>query len=749
MPGPERWLGERINSEDVRARKAREVIEVLRTETLPFVRLVGVTRRPDGMEVLRVEVQPEVPADPVNDIRVVEPIAILFDPEDRRQPTAWALREDFPDLPHTFLVEQGAPMNLCLYDEPYSEQRLYWTAPAYVRRLHWWLSQVAIGQLHQPDQPVEPFLPGSSEQVVLPTALFEVSNKRGPRALALYAVPRKSRNGFTYVASRQAQGVLREQSANCMAIVLETAPQTHRGLARLPKCLWELHEFLSPMEVDLLGTLRLHLRTWIIDQTGNSEAVALIIVRIPVRRSDKLPPERMEVRAFGVARPVGELGEALGAVAEAEGYRGALVGPLNAIAGSESVPVQPLNPVRDLSRRNARILTGSQHEADPRIVAIGAGALGSQTLMNLVRGGFGRWTVIDYDVLLPHNLVRHALPGASVGWDKAEAVALFANDLFEGSGTVEALNVDVLSDSVPDRAREALNASDIVIDFSASVAVARWVALDAPGDSRRISAFLNPDGTDLVLMAEGPRRSMRLDQIEAQYYRAVVERKELERHLLQRGERLRYGHTCRDVTSQMSQDVLAVLAGVAASAVRETIVKPEPELAIWQISEDHSVSRLAVDLAEPAECVSGQWRIHADVGILRKLYSLREAALPNETGGVLLGYSDHLRKVLYVVDTIPSPPDSEEWPNSYIRGSAGLKAAVDEIASRTAGIVGYIGEWHSHPDGAPCTPSQQDRAFLAWLTQHMSLDGMPGIMAIVCERGVVSWKIATTTHDEE
>lgn len=749
MDGLEQWLGEPINLEDVRGRKARKVIECLRADLLPFVRLEGITRRLDGMEVVRVEVQPEVPADPVNDIRVVEPIAIEFDPEDRRQPTAWALRDDFPDLPHTFLVRQGAPKSLCLYDEPYSEQRLHWTAPAYVRRLHWWLSQVAIGRLHQPDQPVEPFLPGSPEQVVLPTALFEVNITREPRPLALYAVPRKRRKAFTYVASRQAQGVLREQSANCMAMVVETAPQTHRGLARLPRCLWELHEFLGPMGVDLLGTLRLHLRTWIMDQTGNSEAVALIIVRIPARRSDELPPERVEVRAFGIARPVGELCEALGVVAEAEGYKGALVGPVNAVAGSESVPLHPLNPVRDLSRRNARVLTGIRNEADPRIVAIGAGALGSQTLMNLVRGGFGRWTIVDYDVLLPHNLVRHALPGGFVGWDKAEAVALSANSLFEGSGTVDALSVDVLGDPVPDGVREALSTADVVIDFSASVAVARWVALDAPGDARRISTFLNPDGTDLVLMAEDGRRSMRLDHIEAQHYRAIAEREELRRHLLQKGERLRYGHTCRDVTSQMSQDVLSVFAGIAARAMRETMAKPEPKLAIWQISEDHSVSRSAVNLAEAVEAVSGQWRIHADVGILRKLSSLREAALPNETGGVLLGYADHLRKVLYVVDTIPSPPDSEEWPNSYIRGSAGLKAAVDEMARRTANIVGYLGEWHSHPDGASCSPSQQDRAFLAWLTQHMSLDGMPGIMAIVCETGTVSWQIATTTRAEE
>ena len=749
MDGLERWLGDPINPEDVRGRRAREVVESLRADLLPFVRLVGITRRPDGMEVVRVEVQPEVPTDPVNDIRVVEPTAIGLDPEDRHEPITWAIRDDFPDLTHTFLVQKGTPKSLCLYDEPYSELRLHWTAPSYVQRLQWWLGQAAVGRLHQPDQPVEPFLPGSPAHVVLPTALFEPGTAGQPQALSLRAVPQKSRSAVTYVVSRQAPAVSAKESANCMAIVVDTAPQTHRGLARQPRCLLELHDFLRPMDVDLLEMLWLNLRTWILGQKQNPQAVALIVLRIPVRRSDEHPPERTEVRAFAVDQPVKELAEVLGVVVEEEGHWGALVGSSNMIHNAERVPLCPLNPVRDLSRRNARILTGNRHEADPRVVAIGAGALGSQALFNLVRSGFGRWTVVDHDTLLPHNLVRHALPGACVGWDKAEAVANLASGLFEEGGAVDALNIDVLAIPVPDRLREILDAADVVIDFSASVAVGRWVALDAPGDSRRIAAFLNPDGTDLVLMAEDQRRSLRLDHIEAQYYRAIVERKELQHHLLPRGKRLRYGHTCRDVTSQMSQDVLSVFAGIAARAVRKTIAKPEPTLAIWRLSDDHSVSYSTVDLTEPVEVVSDQWRIHADAGVLRRLYSLREAALPNETGGVLVGYADHIHNVLYVVDTIPSPQDSEKWPNSYVRGSVGLKTAVDDIAHRTANVVGYLGEWHSHPDGASCTPSQHDRAFLAWLTQHMSADGMPGILAIVCERDVVSWQMATATGNEE
>ena len=47
-------------------------------------------------------------------------------------------------------------------------------------------------------------------------------------------------------------------------------------------------------------------------------------------------------------------------------------------------------------------------------------------MMNLVRSGFGIWTLIDEDELMPHNLARHALPPWCVGMPKALLVG--AND---------------------------------------------------------------------------------------------------------------------------------------------------------------------------------------------------------------------------------------------------------------------------------------------------------------------------------
>lgn len=189
--------------------------------------------------------------------------------------------------------------------------------------------------------------------------------------------------------------------------------------------------------------------------------------------------------------------------------------------------------------------------------------------------------------------------------------------------------MDVLAKPVTDELRTKLGTAGISVDFSASVAVARWLSLDAPGDSRRISVFLNPAGSDLVLMAEDPSRLMRLDHIESQYYRAVIEREDLARHLQSRGERRRYGHGCRDVTRTIPQDLISLFSGIAAREVRETIKCNEPRLAIWRTSAHMSVSYSLVELAEPSEVDCGDWTSCTDKLILKKLHELRRRALPN------------------------------------------------------------------------------------------------------------------------
>jgi integrative and conjugative element protein (TIGR02256 family) len=119
----------------------------------------------------------------------------------------------------------------------------------------------------------------------------------------------------------------------------------------------------------------------------------------------------------------------------------------------------------------------------------------------------------------------------------------------------------------------------------------------------------------------------------------------------------------------------------------------------------------------------------------------RERSLPHETGGVLLAHFDVQRHNVYVCHQIPAPPDSVKQPTVYIRGSEGLSSEYDRIRKATGNGLAYIGEWHSHPDGAACSPSEDDILAGAWLAQETRLTSMPGLMLIVGQCDATCWML--------
>jgi integrative and conjugative element protein (TIGR02256 family) len=103
---------------------------------------------------------------------------------------------------------------------------------------------------------------------------------------------------------------------------------------------------------------------------------------------------------------------------------------------------------------------------------------------------------------------------------------------------------------------------------------------------------------------------------------------------------------------------------------------------------------------------------------------------------MLLGVTDTKSMTILMVDALSAPVDSQASPCHFIRGKEGQQEALEACHQRTANIVDYIGEWHSHPRGCPSTPSQDDRNLLASLTRKMSADGLPMLMVIVAEGSI-------------
>src|SRR5690606_27167526 len=134
-------------------------------------------------------------------------------------------------------------------------------------------------------------------------------------------------------------------------------------------------------------------------------------------------------------------------------------------------------------------------------------------------------------------------------------------------------------------------------------------AVNSP--ARRMSLFLSPDGSDLVFLAEDTERRVRLDDLEMQYYREL-QRPELAGHLLVHGERIRYAHACRDVTSAIPQERVAVHAGIGAAAVRRAVASPDAKLTIWRTSDDLAVSLFSVEPVVYQRVSFVEWTLAVD-----------------------------------------------------------------------------------------------------------------------------------------
>lgn len=728
--------------------KARDLALSLSAERIAFARFVECRRR-DELEVVVFDVDVEIAQIQFHPIRACERISVSFHSLDDNVPIVYALREDFPPVPHLNLHRQEYPRELCLYDEPYEEIKRRWTSPKFVHDIRQWLALTSQGNLHQDDQPLEPLLVDFHGHIVVPSAVL--LEERNPICLSMREVRTVDGVPSFFVTET---GERRDGSVPMLVSVHRCNPQKHGVIHRMPTTLADLTKITAQAGVDLISDLRNRLNVWHSNDITVLDAHILIVILFPKMRQDKGTTEVVESRAFflfdtegdnsGLGLQIRDLGVKIDLWGLTANDVGLVLSP-DPLKRGDDVGVGVLNVIHHLDRRMAAWLNGENDPDETSLVGIGLGALGSEVVMSLARSGFGTWTLVDHDHLLPHNLARHALDGNYVGLNKAVAVAHSANTVVRGAALFNALPVNVLSPGgKTEELSESLADADIILDMSASVEVARMLAHDCDSTARRISLFLSPSGNDLVLIAEDRQRETTVDALEMQYYRAVLNDRCLSGHLDTPPGRFRYAQSCRDITNRLPQHMVGLHASHGGRAVRDAVRCIDAQITVWRSSEDGVAKRVTVSPAPVVRRITNDWTVVTDNAVFDTLSSLRKSKLPNETGGVLLGSFDMERKIVYIVDVLPSPPDSEEWPTLYIRGCEGLSEKVAHRSKVVLGMIEYVGEWHSHPNGAGTTPSKDDLKVLAWLEELMQIDGYPATMAIVGEGRDIGFYIAKT-----
>jgi Prokaryotic E2 family A/ThiF family/Prokaryotic homologs of the JAB domain len=706
----------------------------------PAISLLHVLREIDGSdrEVLVVDVEcDEIPnRNPVG-LRSPERLAIVVGAGGDSPPAVLALRRDFPAVMHLNATPAGEPRSLCLYFEPHRSVMRSWTAPKFLRRMQWWLLKTSQGALHAADQPLElPFF-DTGWELVIPADFDQLRQQAGLRFFASFIEPAHLRGTSTLMLQAAAVGNAKVEGLG--VAIIDCPPIVQGSRTDIPSTLGAAADELAGRGMELAAMLRDNLSQQI---HAKGEALKgasdrfVVMLNMPVCREPGAPPERTQRLALLTAVGRLELGLRLGAYTCVDGqvFKDTPIGGRAPTEGDWRSLLTLPAAVLDAPNRHAfRTLSATPNDGPDAAVLVGAGALGSELLNLWTRAGWGFWTIIDSDHVKPHNLARHAAFFSQVGQPKASACQTLVELVRGSAGVVRAIVADAC-DRTSEGVDAALAAVSLVVDCSTTVDFPRLTSASAH-TARHASVFLTPNGKGSVLLLEDQARLYRLRTLEAQYYRALLSHAWGQHHLDGHLGSFWSGASCRDISYKLPHSSVVAHAATLAEQLIRRHVQPQAAIQAWHRDpETGAVQVFDVPVHPPIVRLRGPLTVYLDKGLEDKLRQLRAAMLPAESGGVLLGYHDLNLGEAIIVDVLPPPPDSCHSTGHFERGVEGLLESYSEVQRRTGNVVGYLGEWHSHPPGHSAQQSPDDLLQLFKLALGMADDGLPVIQLIVGER---------------
>ncbi len=676
-----------------------------------------------------------------NDVGIEYPesLALVFSYDQLDTPSVYALRDNFPITLHQNAVPPGFNPSLCLYIDDWDNLQRHWTPQFHLERILWWLTNTANNTLHHPDQPVEQLFFRSDHVFMLPGDFDEILIDGSDKTLVF----RKFNKPDNILTTYQGELVLKTDVHNGVplkSLVITSDPIGNGLIEHLPETLGQLHDLLYARGVSLIDNLNQCISNETTENglDNNSSENTLLILNIPRLREAGEGIERHDLQGFLFEKNLADIANATGVLTkiESRSYKAELIGAgIPECNEWRAIKIHCAEIQPGFTKAGARKASGLNNKECNFIgVIAGVGSLGSILADIWNRQGWGEWTYIDDDYIKPHNLARHVTPNNFLGIAKADSVKNLAQAVYgsDKNGPI-AIN-DRANNFSNNEVTAALKSADLIVDASTTISVPRKLS-GTDNIGRSVSVFFTPSGHDGVMLYENEDRTIRLDAIEAQYYRAILREDWGSQHLKKAQGMFLSGNSCRDVSMVIPNDLIHIHGSILARQIRLSKNIDTASAHIWQVNPDTGgIHVIEIPIASTTEIQAGDWRIVWDENLQSDMSRLRNEGLPNETGGILLGYVDQQSKSIYVVDALPAPSDSSASTTHFERGIEGVHQQVIDSSEKTHKTVGYIGDWHSHPEGCSSNPSVNDLYLATYLGSLFSLDGQPALMMIVSER---------------
>lgn len=648
--------------------------------------------------IVHLTIDVDLPAGkPVYDIRRGEPIVVWLPPTfPKHKPRVFVMRKDFPSLPHLTRRSGEACGEICLTRLTPADWWHGKTLEDVVHATYRWLTDAAAGDLVKSDDPFEPLIADPQNPVVevdFEVARSEASMHGGVWDTVAQQIPVPELTAVRLVIGRGQVPTRLWYQTRTQATPWTTVPSDLEGVLSL---------------ASIAGFDAQKVRYWI--EKGGERSARVLTV-------------------FGVKRPRLVLGQA-----ESEEW---IAFDLHRQTRGKEWTVTSHLVLRRFDMDLARRVSGLEHATGPKkIVVVGAGALGSSVCEILARSGLTRLTIIDNEVLRPHNLARHILTHEHIGQAKALAVAEKLNGLFTDERVAQGLVGNVLDLSDEELSHLAAD-SACILDCSASVAVQHRVAALKGRRVPLVTAFQIMAGQATVIMVEDQGCRGRSDAIEAAMMMRERRDPMVAGWLTEKTVPLAIGGGCSSASARIPDThVKGGAAWVADAVLRWLTSAGWPTQSMYGIQKNpesaHAVTSTewkSVEV-EPPVAASGGWNAFVLSSVIEDLNRLAAEAGITETGGILVGRVNRQTRTFYVCEAWPAPPDSEQSAVGFTRGRRKLASRLAVLESDSGESLTYVGEWHAHPLHSGARMSARDSATAKDMAERLSRDRIPALCVI-------------------
>ena len=350
--------------------------------------------------------------------------------------------------------------------------------------------------------------------------------------------------------------------------------------------------------------------------------------------------------------------------------------------------------------------------------------------MHLVRSGITNILFCDPDYLSEHNLCRHVLLDNSVYKNKASEMKnatnlIYFHEVFKAIASSKGIksileDAEIMSKWKP----------DYLLDFTASKVVYNQL-VNIECRPPAISAAIYDNGKFGLLLCEGNGGGVRLDDLMVTVFAQYKTDPFVSDYLMREkglsnepASLLNVGLGCNSETFILADDVISLYAASMSITIKNIFADNHADGGCWMYMTDTD-GCLKVQKIEVPQfyCYDmDTWKVRISDQVVKDIVDQAEEAGINETGGYLLGQCNLKTNTIHVMDTIEAPEDTIHRGDYLVLGKAGIRKKLSQVERRSGATFGYVGEWHSHPNG-PNEFSVVDYNEFANKAEEMKADG--------------------------